>query len=419
MNDASQDHAPLGLTYAIQHLDETAANRAPYLLCKGFVQAGWNVEIVTTEDAERNAGMDRLWNSVPIHKVGHTGARRKQLKLGLRLLLPPARNRIAISWVWDWHCFALALAKRLFGSPYAIVLDTYTFKASPGGAQRLREGLRYGFVLRHADVILAEAPKCLEHARRHLAGSSRSLLVPSCYWMADLRAVESRWESERYDPPRRPVILYVGRILPRKNIHDLIAAFHQVSHAFPEWSIEVRGPVADPDYLRRLRAQAAELGLEDRVRFFEAEWGEDVYRRYREAAIVALPSQAEGFPSMILEAMFFGGAIVASSVGYVGYQLGEDEREDAAGLLHAAGDVDALSGHLQALMASPDLRAGLAARARKRLLDLFTWERYFPMLESTFREIIERSRARRRGAGRKRLRRPALPVVHGKLDEAA
>lgn len=89
-------------------------------------------------------------------------------------------------------------------------------------------------------------------------------------------------------------------------------------------------------------------------------------------------------PTTILEAMYFGGAIVAGISGAVAYQLGNGR----AGLLHQPGDLDTLTSHLHTLMASAETREAYMAQARQRMTHLFVWERYFPQLAHIFAEAL-------------------------------
>jgi len=373
------------VTYAVQALDQTGEMRAPYLICKGFHAAGWQVMFVTLANS-KNTNVNCFWNSVPVEKVFEKSKKRQLLKMASGFMKKKP-NQVVISWVWDWHCFFLALSKVLFNNHYAIVMDTYTFKASPNSVGRLKEELRYGFVLRNADIIMAETPACFNQAQK-LLKRPHSMLVPSCFWKADFQSIEDAWAEENCTPVRRPVILYVGRVLKKKNLHDLITAFSRVSEKFQEWSIEIRGPVWDEGYFASLQALVTSLSLDDRVHFLSPVYGTELYRVYRESSIFALPSEAEGFPSVVLEAMYFGGAIVAANSGYVSYQLDEGN----CGMLHASGDVDELTRCLGTLISSPETRQVYQEKAQKRFSDVFTWEQYYPTIERCFRNLTAQDR---------------------------
>lgn len=369
------------LTYAIQYFDQTGPMRAPYLICKAFLEAGWQVDIQTMAGPDNDA-MKLAWEQVPLHKIG--GAKRQLTLLKLAAsLVRKRRGHIVLSFIWDWHCYGLLLAKWLFGSPYALALDTYVHRSGATRGLRLREALRYGPLLRNADLILAECPDAAAAARRYTQNLT-VMQVPFCLWQRDFETLEAKWAAEGFRPQREKVILYAGRLVERKHIHDLIAAFSRLAVDFPEWALEIRGLPASAAYKERLDALIAESNCAERVRFLPGLTGEALYRRYREIAIFALPSEGEGMPTTITEAMFFGGAIVAGISGALRHQL-EDGR---CGCLHEAGNVATLTTHLRTLMTSESLRETYMVRARARMLSLFVWERYFPELETVFREML-------------------------------
>ncbi|MCB8968385.1 MAG: glycosyltransferase family 4 protein [Ardenticatenaceae bacterium] len=370
------------LTYAIQYFDQTGPMRAPYLICKAFLELGWQVDIQTMAGPD-NADMTLAWEQVPVHKISGSQRQWTLVKLAASLLRK-RRQHIVLSFIWDWHCYGLLLAKWLFGSPYALALDTYAHRSGATPRQRLHEALRYGPLLRNADLILAECPDAYE-AAQHYTRKPVVVQVPFCLWRRELTAVEAKWAAAGFQPQREKVILYAGRLVERKHVHDLIAAFAHLSAEFPEWVLEIRGLPASEAYKQQLDALIAQSGCAQRVRFLPGLSGEALYRRYREIAIFALPSEGEGMPTTITEAMYFGGAIVAGISGALRHQL-EDGR---CGCLHEAGDLAALTGHLQTLMASEPLRETYIARARERMLSLFVWEQYFPELETQFRQLLK------------------------------
>lgn len=187
------------------------------------------------------------------------------------------------------------------------------------------------------------------------------------------------------NPERRPIILFTGRLVRRKGVHDLITAFGRLAQKYPDWMVELRGPIGDPGYYAELQRLAVSHGIESRISFAPPLSGESLFKRYRSTSIFCLPSTGEGMPTVITEAMNFGGAIVAGVSGAVPYQLGED---DSCGLLIRYGDVDQLTNSLDRLMCNEDLRESLMRCARQRALDVFTWEKYFPSLEANFRALV-------------------------------
>jgi glycosyltransferase involved in cell wall biosynthesis len=378
------NHISKSLTYVIPYFDKSGPMRAPYLICKGFVESGWDTNIITISSPE-NADIDIAWNKVPVERVIGSTKIGKAIKLGLELLRKRER-RVVISWVWYWHCFAMMVSKILFDSPYVLALDTYTFHADwdiKSKFSRLRLELRYGIILRNADIILAESPLSYEHAIRYLK-KPRVLQVPVCLWEKDLKRIEESWEQVGYHPVRKPIILFTGRIVPDKRIHDLLEAFNSLAYDFPDWNLEIRGPIKDVEYFTQLRDKVETYQLTSRIDFLPSLMGQDLYKRYREAAIYCLPTGFEGIPTAILEAMYFGSAIVSGNAGSVSYQLDDGY----CGLLFEPGDIDSLRDHLKTLMGSEVIRESLMRKARKRFLQCFIWEKYFEEIERNFRGLV-------------------------------
>ncbi len=383
--DPVVSRASRSVTYAIQHFDRTGSMRAPYQVLRGFAAAGWEAKIATVS-SEANSGITEAWSQVPVERVGRFGSRRFRIVLLTLRMLVRSRSQLAFSFIWDWHNYGLLLARTLLRRPFVVCLDTYCYKApwdKKGWWARMLTYLRYGLVIRTADLVLAETP-ITAHFAAEIAREGRVRLIPFCLWRRDLVDVEQRWSAAQDSLERELVVLYAGRIVPRKNVHDLIEAFANVQPHHPEWRLEVMGPVTDSEYFQELEQQVAAHGLEDAVRFSPPCFGEELYRRLRTVSVFALPSAGEGLPTAITEAMFFGGAIVAGRSGSVGYQLANG----GCGLLHEPGDVEGLAMQLEQLIDSKMLRNRLMAAARERMLELFTWEAYFPALEGDCSELV-------------------------------
>ena len=103
--------------------------------------------------------------------------------------------------------------------------------------------------------------------------------------------------------------------------------------------------------------------------------------------IVVLPARSDPFPLVVLEAMALGKAVVATRVGGIPEQLGED-----AGLLVDSEDVGGIAGcGGQARRIAPrhSSRADLGSAARRRVAANFTLERQADGLERAYRAALE------------------------------
>ena len=90
---------------------------------------------------------------------------------------------------------------------------------------------------------------------------------------------------------------------------------------------------------------------------------------YERAAVVACPSQREGFGVVCAEAMAYGRPVVASAVGGLLDLVVDGE----TGLLVPPRDVSALRSALERLLGDAELRRRLGTAARQRIQEHFAW----------------------------------------------
>jgi colanic acid/amylovoran biosynthesis glycosyltransferase len=232
----------------------------------------------------------------------------------------------------------------------------------------------------------------------HLADiQARNLLHAKCsssvfvrfiaYAMEDLMRCcapgvdESRWVVVRLGvelpPPREgpppandpPVVLFAARFDPEKRhatLLEAVASLVRDGERLELW-LAGSGRLA-PD----AKARAREFGLEGTVHFLGYVRNAEVLR-WLEAGrvdVVALPSDWEGVPVSLIEALAYGVPAVASDVGGVAELIG-----DGCGLLVQAGDSQALADGIRRLLRSPQLREEVARAGRAHVEKEFAVER--------------------------------------------
>lgn len=176
--------------------------------------------------------------------------------------------------------------------------------------------------------------------------------------------------GERIAPSERPGLRVVcaARLAQVKGQAILLEALHR---ADPRISVDFVGEDLEQGgaYRTQLQRRAADLGLAARVRFLGIR--SDLPDLIRAADALVLPSFAEGFPLVALEAMAEARAVIATSVGGTPEAVLDGE----TGLLVSPGDPDGLAGALDRLSADPDLRASMGDAGYARVARLFTTER--------------------------------------------
>lgn len=167
-----------------------------------------------------------------------------------------------------------------------------------------------------------------------------------------------------------PLFVVVGRLNPQKNHALLLNAMSQV----PDAALWI---VGDGELRAELEQQAQALG--DRVRFLGVR--RDVPRLLAAADAFVLPSDWEGNPLVVMEAMAAGLAVAATDVGCV------SELVDATtGHVVAAGDLEGLAAALRQLADDPD-RTRALGRAGARVAD----ERFdAPVMAAAYAQLYRR-----------------------------
>jgi teichuronic acid biosynthesis glycosyltransferase TuaC len=145
-------------------------------------------------------------------------------------------------------------------------------------------------------------------------------------------------------PCDRPIMIWVGRMVPVKGLDVLLASWPAVAR-HPARPLLIL--IGDGDQRSSLERQAAEFG--DTVRFVGNLAHNALPDWYRAADCVVLPSRSEGVPNVLLEGLACGTPFVASAVGSV------TELTDLDSAAVPAEDVAALTAALLNRVAIPPM----------------------------------------------------------------
>ncbi|MFO7653422.1 MAG: glycosyltransferase [Candidatus Krumholzibacteriia bacterium] len=177
---------------------------------------------------------------------------------------------------------------------------------------------------------------------------------------------------------------------PVKRVDLFVEAAGRLGRDFPDVTWEIAGE-------GRLRAQlehrAAELDISRRMRFLGRR--DDVREILARWDVGVLCSDSEGFSNALLEYMASGCAAVATAVG--GNVDAIRDREN--GLLVRPDDAEGLAAAVRELLRTEGLAGRLAARARRDLVQRFSWEACARAHEEYYVEQLESRPGRRRVAG--------------------
>jgi glycosyltransferase involved in cell wall biosynthesis len=153
-----------------------------------------------------------------------------------------------------------------------------------------------------------------------------------------------------------PEILFLGRLGARKGVPVLIKALGRLAEGGHDWRAVIAGDGDAAPY----RVEVERLGLSARVSFPGWLGEAETHERLARAALLVLPSEAEGLPMAVVEAFAWGVPVISTPVGSTPDIL----HDGVEGLMVPFGDADALAKALQRLIGDAALRQQLGANAR-------------------------------------------------------
>lgn len=189
-------------------------------------------------------------------------------------------------------------------------------------------------------------------------------------------------EADLRTPPFRtekPVIGTVGRLIKQKAVDVLIQAFAEVQRCHPNAQLVIAG---DGPEKSTLEALVENLGLADHVTFLG--YRDDISTLMKHFDLFVFPTYGEGFGLVLLEAMAWEKAVVASRIT----SIPEIVADQDTGLLVPPGDPRSLAAAISVLLGDPERRRSMGARGRQRLDRLFSVNRMVQETARVYEEVL-------------------------------
>ena len=268
--------------------------------------------------------------------------------------------------------------------------------ADTSPAERIRIELR---IVDEADVLIAQCPSEKEELiDLYGADENRILIVPSAVDVGTFRPVARRESRKILGLDQEgPMIVYVGRLLPRKGIDNIIRALALLSNGRSSFAklLIVGGetsevsPETDKE-VARLTDIARSLGVLDRVTFVGRR-SQEVLKYYYSAADVCVSTPwYEPFGLVPLESMACGTPVIASEVGGMKFTV----QDNKTGFHVPPKEPEVLASRLELVLNSPGLRASLGRKARERVEKFFTWHQVARRMATVYADLLGRSAER-------------------------
>lgn len=191
-------------------------------------------------------------------------------------------------------------------------------------------------------------------------------------------ALPSSVIKEKWNLEKGSYLLYLGRLVPEKRPELLIEAFRALD---TNKRLVIAGGSSDTSaYEKELRAAAQG---DNRILFTGFVIGEPLAELYSNCYAYVLPSDVEGMPMSLLEAMAYGRCCVTSDIPECADVLAGN------GVTFEKGSVDSLRSALRDLLADDGHAGALGAAAKAHVEKTYNWD-----------SVVERTLAVYGGEGR-------------------
>jgi glycosyltransferase involved in cell wall biosynthesis len=170
-------------------------------------------------------------------------------------------------------------------------------------------------------------------------------------------------------PPQPPLrAVFVGGLVRRKGVPQLLEAMRALDGEPVELRLVGGAGEDGEEALACLRAGADDLVVAGRVSFAGERDAAGVRAELRAAHLFVLPSEAEGMPIAMLEAMAEGRAVLATAAG----NMRSVVEETGCGWVLADREPSTIAAHVRRLASDPGAVAVAASRARHAAVERFS-----------------------------------------------
>jgi len=195
-------------------------------------------------------------------------------------------------------------------------------------------------------------------------------------------------QGDKTEHKREKKILFVGRLVERKGVEYLIKAFYEIEKDFPEYKLHI---VGDGPLKSSLISMVHRLGIQDKVEFLGFVSNEKLIEEYLTSTLFVLPAiidsrgDTEGLGVVLVEAMYFGLPIVASSVG----GIKDIVKNGYNGLLVKEKSIEELVVAMKKLLENEGLRNRISRNAENFIKRRFSWGKIISDFEELYKFLFK------------------------------
>jgi glycosyltransferase involved in cell wall biosynthesis len=292
------------------------------------------------------------------------------------------REKVAVWHGHDYKSNALGLLLRRFW-PMRLVTTLHGWVKHTS-----RTTLYYRidrFCLPRYERVVSVSPDLYDASRSAGVREERCVLIENGIDTDEYRRRSTAGEAKAKQnvPAGRLVVGAVGRLSEEKGFDLLIRSADRLLREGFDFEVWI---VGTGDRRTALEKLIGELGLSDRVRLFG--YRADTIDLYHAMDVFVLSSLREGLPNVVLEAMALEVPVLVTRVAGVPRLV----REDVDGLLVEPGNESELSSGLRRMLADAELRATLAATARRTIEQRYSFRVRMDKMRAVYDDVLSRPR---------------------------
>jgi glycosyltransferase involved in cell wall biosynthesis len=289
-------------------------------LAKANSATGSTIEVASLDPPEAKYVADF---PLPVHPLGPGLGNYRYSKHMVPWLRQNASRYdvIIVNGIWQYHSFATWRAIRHSSTPYILfthgMLDPWFKRRYP--MKHLKKWAYWPWaeyrVIRdaHAVIFTCDEEKMLARESFWLYSAKERVInygtgTPAGNYDEQRR----RFFQEYPDLEGKRLVLFLGRIHPKKGCDLAIQAFADVFRARPNWQLVIAGP-DQVGWRRELEALAARLNVSDRITWTGSVAGDAKNGVLRAAEVFLLPSHQENFGIAVAEALACGTPVLISN----------------------------------------------------------------------------------------------------------